>query len=223
MKRASFLCSSIGKKQLMGIAGLFWCGFVLSHMAGNLLYLVSADAYNSYGHAITSNKALYYPMEVALALTLALHVIFGILVSIENKKARPVGYAVNPGMGTKGAVSASSKTMIYSGLLIFVFIILHLIKFRFGEYYAFDHNGAEIRDLHRLMTETFAGAGYTAWYVICLLVLGLHLSHALWSSLQSLGLVPNGKEKTLLCVSQAFGWAVAIGFAVNPIIIFLRG
>src|SRR5688500_6640217 len=70
MKRASFLTSSIGKKQLMGIAGLFWCGFVLTHMAGNLLYLVGPEAYNSYGHAITANKEIYYPLEVALAVSL---------------------------------------------------------------------------------------------------------------------------------------------------------
>lgn len=221
--KGAYLCSSIGKKQLMGIAGLFWCGFVFTHMAGNLLYLVSADAYNAYGHNITANKALYYPLEVALAVSLLAHAILGILVSLENRKARPVGYAVNPGMGTKGQASLGSKTMAYSGLLIFVFIILHLIKFRFGVEYPFQHDGKEIRDLHRLMTEIFASGGYVAWYLVCLFVLGLHLSHALWSSIQTLGLVPNGKEKTLLCVSQIFGWAVAIGFAVNPIYIFWRG
>lgn len=222
MKRA-YLCSSVGKKQLMGIAGLFWCGFVLSHMAGNLLYLVGPAAYNNYGHSITGNKLLYYPMEVALALSLALHVIFGILVSLENRKARPVGYAVNPGLGTKGYATLSSKTMAYTGLLIFVFIILHLIKFRFGVDYPFESDGKEIRDLHRLMTEIFASGGYVAWYLVCLFVLGLHLSHALWSSLQTLGLVPNGKEKALLRLSQLFGWAVAVGFALNPIYIFWRG
>jgi succinate dehydrogenase / fumarate reductase cytochrome b subunit len=73
------------------------------------------------------------------------------------------------------------------------------------------------------MTEVFSSGGYVAWYLVCLFVLGLHLSHALWSSLQTLGLVPVGREATLLCVSQLFGWAVAIGFAVNPIIIFWRG
>jgi succinate dehydrogenase / fumarate reductase cytochrome b subunit len=223
MKRASFLCSSIGKKQLMGIAGLFWCGFVFTHMAGNLLYLVSAEAYNSYGHAITANKEIYYPLEVALAVSLLAHAFFGILVSLENRKARPIGYAVNPGMGTKGQASIGSKTMAYTGMLIFVFIILHLIKFRFGADYPFQYDGHEIRDLHRLMTEVFSSGGYVAWYLVCLFVLGLHLSHALWSSLQTLGLVPVGREATLLCVSQLFGWAVAIGFAVNPIIIFWRG
>jgi succinate dehydrogenase / fumarate reductase cytochrome b subunit len=223
MKTASFLTSSIGKKQLMGIAGLFWCGFVLTHMLGNLLYLVGPDAYNAYGNSITSIKELYYPLEVALALTLIVHVVFGILVSVENKRARPVGYAVKPGMGTKGQASFGSKTMVYTGLLIFVFIILHLIKFRFGVHYPYQMDGHEIRDLHRLMSETFAGWGYTAWYLVCLYVLGLHLSHALWSSVQTLGLVPNGKEITFLRVSQAFGWIVAIGFALNPIYIFLRG
>jgi succinate dehydrogenase / fumarate reductase cytochrome b subunit len=163
-------------------------------------------------------------MEVVLALSLAVHVIFGLLVSLENRRARPVGYAVNPGLGTKGYASLSSKTMAYTGMLIFVFIILHLIKFRFGVDYPFESDGKEIRDLHRLMTEIFASWGYVVWYLICLYVLGLHLSHALWSSFQTLGLVPNGKERKLLFASQVFGWVVAIGFALNPIYIyFWRG
>ncbi|MCO5141631.1 MAG: succinate dehydrogenase cytochrome b subunit [Oligoflexia bacterium] len=219
--KSGYICSSIGKKQVMAISGLAWCGFVLSHMLGNLLYLVSASAYNQYGNAITSNKPVYYTIEVGLLITFLVHVIFAIWVSIENSNARPVAYAVSP--SGKGAASFASKTMKYSGILIFVFLILHLIKFRFGTYYPFDLNGAEVRDLHRLMTEAFLGAGYTAWYLICLTVLGFHLSHALWSSLQTLSLLPSGKEKMFSCLSSIFGWAVAIGFALNPIIIYMRG
>lgn len=218
-----YALSSIGKKQVMGISGLLWCGFVLSHMVGNLLYLVGPDAYNAYGHAITGNKMIYYPMEFGLLLTLTLHVVFAILVAKGNRAARPVGYAVNPGMGTKGYASIASKTMAYTGFLVLVFIILHLITFRFGVHYDFEHNGVMIRDLHRLMTETFQSVGYTAWYLVCLFVLGLHLSHAFWSSLQTMALIPPGRECALRCLSQAFGWSIAIGFAINPIIIHWRG
>ena len=218
----TYFCSSIGKKQLMGIAGLGWCGFVLSHMIGNLLFFVGPEAYNSYSHSITANKAFYYTIETGLLVTLLLHVIMGIMVSLENRRARPVGYHVKPGMGTKGYADLASKTMAYTGLLIFVFIVLHLIKFRFGTEYPFDLRGTEVRDLHRLMVEVFANGGYVAWYLFSLFVLGLHLSHALWSSLQTLALVPNGKEKALLCVSRIFGWTVAVGFALTSFYIFSR-
>lgn len=221
--RGSYLCSSIGKKQMMAVTGLAWCGFVLSHMLGNLLFIVGPEAFNAYGHAITGNKPVYYAIETGLALTFLGHVFFALLVVIDNKKARPIGYEVSAQSGEKTAASFASRTMRYSGMLTLVFLVLHLLTFRFGPYYGFSTAQGEIRDLHRLMVETFAGPGYVAWYLVCLVMLGFHLSHALWSSLQTLALIPPGKEKGLRCLSQAYGWAVAVGFAVNPILIFLRG
>lgn len=221
--RGSYLCSSIGKKQMMALTGLAWCGFVLGHMLGNLLYLLGPDSFNAYGHGITGNKPVYYAIETGLFLTFVSHVFFAILVSVENARARPVGYAVSQQSGAKTAASFASRTMKYSGILVLVFLVLHLITFRFGNYYPYAFKGEEIRDLHKLMTEVFAGGGYVAWYLLCLLVLGFHLSHALWSSVQTLGVIPPGKEKSLRCVSLAYGWLVALGFAVNPILIFLRG
>ncbi len=207
----------------MAITGLAWCGFVLGHMLGNLLYLVGPDAFNAYGHGITSNKPIYYTIEAGLLLTFVGHVVFAILVVLENRKARPVGYAVSPQRGEKTAASFASRTMKYSGFLVLVFLVLHLITFKYGPYYAYSLEGKEIRDLHQLMTEVFAQSGYVLWYVVCLLMLAFHLTHALWSSLQTLGLIPPGKEPGLRKLSVAFGWFVAIGFVVNPLYIYFRG
>lgn len=219
----AYLRSSIGKKQMMAITGLAWCGFVAGHMLGNLLYLVSPEAYNAYGHGITSNKAIYYTIEAGLLLTLTLHVVFAILVVLGNKSARPQGYAISQQRGEKTAASFASRTMKYSGILILVFVIQHLITFRFGPYYPTSLNGTEIRDLAKLMEEVFASAAYVGWYLLCLTLLAFHLSHALWSSLQTLGWIPANKEKALKNISCAFGWAVAVGFALNPLVIFLKG
>lgn len=219
----AYLCSSIGKKQMMAITGLAWCGFVAGHMLGNLLFLVSPEAFNAYGHGITSNKAIYYTIEAGLLLTLTLHVVFAILVVLGNKSARPVGYAMSAQRGEKTAASFASRTMKYSGMLILVFVIQHLITFRFGPYYPTALDGKEIRDLAKLMEEVFASSGYVAWYLLCLTLLAFHLSHALWSSLQTMGWIPASKEVCLRKLSLAFGWLVAIGFAANPIVIFLRG
>lgn len=207
----------------MAITGLAWCGFVLGHMLGNLLFLVGPEAFNAYGHAITGNKPVYYLIETGLALTFLGHVFFAILVVLDNRKARPIGYHVSQQSGEKTAASFASRTMKYSGALTLVFLVLHLITFRFGTYYGFSTAQGEIRDLHRLMIETFQGVGYLSWYLICLFLLAFHLSHALWSSLQTLSLIPPGKEKGLQCLSQAYGWVVALGFAINPIVIYWRG
>lgn len=222
--RGAYLTSSIGKKQLMAVTGLAWCGFVFGHMAGNLLYLVGPDAFNLYGHGITKNKAIYYAIETGLLVTFVLHVLFALMVVSANRRARPVGYAKGQQGSDKTAATFASRTMVYSGLLILVFVVLHLITFRFGPYYPTTADGMEVRDLAKLMEETFLSTGYFAWYAFSMVVLALHLSHALWSAFQTLGLIPFGKEPALRKLSLAFGWLVGIGFAANPIYIyFFRG
>lgn len=218
MSRVSqYLCSSIGKKQLMALTGLAWCGFVLVHMLGNLLVLVGPAAYNNYGHKIISNPAL--PLaEGALVLTFVLHVVFAILVTRENRAARTNRYLVSP--KEKGAASASSKTMIYSGMLTLAFLILHLVKFKYGPYYPMQHEGAEIRDLYKLMQESFVQPLVFGWYVLCLIMLGMHLKHALQSSLNTFGFV---SECALKKISCAYGFIVSIGFLVTPVYFFFRG
>lgn len=220
--RGAYLTSSIGKKQMMAITGLAWCGFVTAHMAGNLLYLVGPDAYNSYGHAITSNKALLYTAEAGLVLTLTLHILFAILVVIGNAKARPVGYAKSQQGNDKTAATFASRTMKYSGALILVFVVLHLITFKYGPHYSVAAaNGAEIRDLAKLMEEVFVQTGYFVWYLVAMIMLCFHLEHALWSSLQTLGLIPAGREPAIRKLSYGFGIAVSVGFFLNPLYIFL--
>jgi succinate dehydrogenase / fumarate reductase, cytochrome b subunit len=219
MSSSTYILSTIGKKQMMAITGLAWCGFVTAHMLGNLLYLVSAEAYNAYGHSITSGN-LYYAIEAGLAATLLGHMFFALLVVLGNRAARPVGYAVSPQGKSKTSATMASRTMAYSGALVLVFIVLHLITFRFGTYYEGTAHGVPVRDLSRLMHEVFSSPGYVAWYVIALAVLAGHLSHALWSSLQTLGFIPGGKEATIRQLSYAFGIFVSLGFALNPLYIF---
>lgn len=215
----TYFLSSIGKKQLMAITGLAWCGFVAGHMAGNLLYLVGPEAFNAYGHGITSGN-LYYLIEAGLAATLLGHIFFALLVVMGNRAARPVGYAVSAQGKAKTGATAASRTMALSGTMVLVFIVLHLITFRFGTHYEGTAHGEPVRDLSRLMQEVFSSPGYVIWYVIALSVLAGHLSHALWSSLQTLGFIPGGKEAVIRKASYAFGILVSLGFVANPLYIF---
>jgi succinate dehydrogenase / fumarate reductase cytochrome b subunit len=217
---ARYLCTSIGRKQLMALTGLGWCGFVFGHMAGNLLYLLGPEEFNNYGHNITSNKEIYYAIETGLVTLLALHILFAASVVIQNRRARPVGYAVSPNKHAKSAATVASRTMALSGTLILAFLVLHLIHFRFGAQYPFEYHGQTIRDLARLMREVFAQGGAVGFYLFCLFVLSFHLQHALWSSLQTLGWIPGGKEAGIRKLSYAFGILVSLGFAVNPIYVF---
>lgn len=212
-----FLTSTIGKKYLMGLAGAVWAGFVLSHMAGNLLMFISADAYNSYGHALTSGNIIY-AIELILVGTLISHVFLAISLTRQNRAARTSGYAVSP-RGEKVA-RFGSKTMGVQGSIVLVFIISHLITFKYGTYYETTVNGVVMRDLYRLMVEVFQQPGYVFWYLVCLVLLGVHLSHGVGSVFQSFGLMNGRYQPIFRKLSLAYAVIVALGFIAQPIYIY---
>jgi succinate dehydrogenase / fumarate reductase cytochrome b subunit len=202
----------------MGVSGFVWVGFVLVHMAGNLLILVGPDAYNAYGHAITGNKPLLFVAEAILILALLVHAVTGLWLAKENRKSRPVRYALTPN-GSKGA-SIASKTMAIQGSIILAFIITHLATFKFGEYFETTVHGVAMRDLHRLVVQVFHQPLYVAWYVVCLILVGFHLSHGFGSIFQSLGLKNDAWAPKIKVLSVSYAAIVAAGFLVQPLYVF---
>ena len=213
-----FLGSTVGKKYLMGITGLIWAGFVLAHMAGNLLIFVSTDAYNTYGHMLTSGNIIYVA-EAGLIVALIVHVYTAISLTIHNRTAKGSRYAV-AASGQKKATLAS-RTMAIQGSIILVFLILHIAMFKFGTYYETTVNGVVVRDLARLMIETFQSPGYVAWYVVALILLGFHLSHGVGSTFQSLGLMEGTYRNLWKKLSYTYAFVVALGFIAQPLYLFL--
>lgn len=215
---SGFLGSTVGKKYLMGITGLIWAGFVLAHMAGNLLIFVSHDAYNAYGHAITSGNLLYVA-ETILLVALIVHVYTAFSLTASNRAAKGSKYAV-AASGKKKATLAS-RTMAIQGSLILAFVILHLITFKYGAHYETTVNGVVMRDLARLMAEVFQSPGYVIWYVVALILLGFHLSHGVGSTFQSLGLMEGTYRNTWKKLSYGYAVVVALGFIAQPVYLFL--
>jgi succinate dehydrogenase / fumarate reductase cytochrome b subunit len=205
--------STIGKKKLMGLTGLGYSGFVLTHMLGNLLLFVGPEAYNKYSYKLTSTP-LIFVAEAALILMLLLHVVLAVQLTARNRAARPIGYA-GVAMGEK-KTSGVAKTLILSGLLLLVFIVLHLATFKFGPYYSIVYDGQEMRDIHRLVMEKFQSPLYVGWYLLCLAVLGAHLSHGVKSSFQSLGLFA-ANHPTLKALGLGFALVVSLGFISQPL------
>lgn len=216
-----FFLTTVGKKYLMGLTGLIWSGFVLAHMAGNLLIFVGADAYNKYGHAITSGYLLYFA-ETVLVLSLLVHVLCAVSLTLENRAARgPQRYAMIPN-GDKGTRLAS-RTMAVHGTLILVFVILHIATFKYGTYYETTVDGVVMRDLHRLIVEVFQQPGYVLWYVVALIFLFFHLSHGVGSIFHSFGLKSDRNQQQIQILSWIYGAVVAAGFLAQPIYCFLVG
>ena len=203
----------------MGLAGLGWTLFVAGHMAGNLLIFCGAETFNKYGHMIVSNKPLLYGTELFLIVCLLLHVGLGLILTIENKKAKPSKYQAQP-VSDKRA-SFASRTMAYQGTLILAFIIYHLITFKYGPHYTIVHGGEPMRDLHRLVVEVFADPRYVLGYIICLILLGIHLSHGVSSIFQSLGFNHPKYTPTIKKAGWAYAIVVAGGFIAQPLYVFL--
>lgn len=221
VRKHSWLNSTIGRKQLVGVTGIGLSLFVLSHMLGNMLILVGPQAYNEYAYALVSNPLIYLA-EAGLLLLFVAHLVIALVLAWKNWKARDFKYAMRPN-GDK-ATSLIQRSLWAQGLLILVFLILHLITFKFGHYYSADYGNGEIRDLHRLVIEVFEQPAYIVGYIIALIVLGLHLSHGVGSSLQTLGVHQPRFQKHFRCLSIAYAVIVTLGFLSQPIyVFFLRG
>lgn len=219
-KLLAYTSSSIVKKFFMAITGLLLCGFITGHLAGNLLIIISPEAFNKYGHALISNPLIYVAEAGLVALFLG-HMSFAIWTILENKKARPQAYFVKKKTG-RGSTFASS-TMPYTGIIIFIFLVLHIWGVKYGAVYSVTYDGVEMRDLYRLLIEYFGNPLMTAWYVIAMGALGIHVSHGFWSAFQSVGFSHPKYTPSLKSLSTIFAVVVALGFASLPIYCFLQG
>ncbi len=212
--------STIGKKCLVGLSGLAISLFVFVHMLENMLLIVGPEAYNKYTYALTSTHLLVYPAEVGLVIVFTLHIVLAFQLFFSGKISKPAGRYFQ--QGTEKGSSFAARTMILSGSLLFVFLILHLITFKWGAYYSVTYDGVEMRDLYRLVVEKFTEPLYLGWYLLCLVVLGLHLSHGFKSAFQSIGLM-SSLNPTIKKLGLIFAVVVAGGFISQPLYLFFTG
>jgi succinate dehydrogenase / fumarate reductase cytochrome b subunit len=220
--------SSLGKKYLMGFTGLVWFGFVIGHLIGNYLLLVGRDAFDGYGYFLETmgHHALLYVVEVFLLVVLATHVLNGFQVALLDKgKARKTRYAVTGNAGGKSRKTIASKNMIWTGIILLLFLIFHIATMKFGVFSDMStyklQDGPEVRDLYKRVVEWFSKPGVVIGYVLVMAMLSAHLSHGIWSAFQSLGLLERGYYKFALSFSRIFAVILGVGFMVLPIVIFL--
>ena len=230
----SFLMSTIGQKILMALTGLLLIGFLLVHLSGNFLLFDcfgGQDEFNAYSHRL-ANHPLLIPAEITLLVLLITHIISAIRLSILSKRSRPKPYAIRRSLGNS---SLASRTMLQTGSLIFIFLLFHLLTFKWGEEihvqggkdpspmvtetasHSVQRNHAPIRDLYRTVVTNFAKPWYSLLYIISMMILGFHLSHALHSACQSLGLSNPGSASWIRRLSIATGVFFAVAYSAFPI------
>lgn len=226
----NYLSSSIGKKQLMGMTGLVLYGYLLLHLFGNLGLLIGPDHFNSYGHLmLTTMAVVVIPIEISLIFCLVTHIALSIMVTYENRQSRPIGYkrhrVAAKSRRIPGGATAASRTMIYGGVAMFIFILLHVLHFKFGVR-APDRialvGGVEMRDIFIVATSFFANPWFTAAYLAAFTVLGAHLWHGVQSSFQSAGLNHPKYTPIIHLFSKAYALLVSGGFSLIALWAFFR-
>jgi succinate dehydrogenase / fumarate reductase cytochrome b subunit len=176
--------SSVGMKILIGVTGLALFLYLIIHIAGNLMVFGGPALFNKYAYTLESNP-LIPVIEIGLLLIFLVHVYKTVTMFLSNQQARPARYQQKTRADHTSRKSLASSTMIFSGLWLLLFIIIHVKAFRYGTEYAWAEGG---RDLYRLEIENFSNPLIVAFYVLSMLVVGSHLWHGASSSLQSLGL-----------------------------------
>jgi len=224
MRFKMILASSVAKKIYMSIAGLVWVLFVTVHLLGNLQLLNSnPDPFNKYSYFLTEQTGeIIYVLEFLLVFFLVTHFVYAIWVQIGNWRARPQGYSMVRWAHHTSKRSIGSVTMIYTGLLILVFIVIHLINFKYGTVYTYTPYGFThpIRNLYKTVIEFFQNPWNVAFYVVIMVLLGFHLSHAIWSSFQSLGLGSKNFTPFWYAVGVIWAIVIAFGFVFIPLWIY---
>lgn len=227
-KLLTALTSQVGRKLLTGITGVLLVLYVIAHLTGNLSLLSSdPNAFNKYGAFLHSFGTLFYLIEIGLALVILIHAYIGISIAIRKRKARKQGYQVYNSKGGPSKQSLSSRTMIITGSILLLFLVIHVAQFRFGpgvrDGYSVTVDGKVMHDLRRITFETFAHEGWVIFYVGVMLLLGFHLRHGIWSMLQSLGAMRPSYSPLIYGLALILGILLAIGFLLLPIWIHFNG
>ncbi|MEN9361990.1 MAG: hypothetical protein RL095_3525 [Verrucomicrobiota bacterium] len=218
-KCACFFTSTLGKKVTMAVTGLLLIGFLFVHLLGNLTLFPAfggADKFNAYAHMLSSTP-LIYGAEVVLLAIFLVHIVAAIQVSLKNKAARPQAYAVR---NTFGKSNPYSRGMLHSGLTILVFLVLHLVSFKFGMFSKEETvmiDGDKVRDLYTCVTKLFEIPAYSAFYIIAMIVMGFHLMHAFKSACQTLGLFHAKWNGLFARISVGLAIFFALGYSSFPI------
>ncbi len=216
---SELLAKSIVKKQIVAITGLMMVGFILAHLAGNLLIFLGPKVFNGYAAQLASVPEILWVMRIGLIAAFILHVYFTILLWLENRAARPERYAV----AATDASTFAGRTMIYTGALVFFYLWLHLANFTFG-----DREGpsavisGQNYGLYGIVWNTFSRVPYVFIYVVAMTCIGFHLSHGIQSMCQTVGFFHDRYTPAIRKISIVLGAIVAVGFSLIPLYVLIR-
>lgn len=211
--------SSLGKKYIMALSGIFLLIYLVIHLFGNSFLYVGRDAFNLYVHTLTESSLHYVILviEVVLFLGFLIHIVDGVKLTLENWKARPGRYAVKP---EDPQANVASRTMWLSASIVFIFLVIHLKNF----WYVYKFGGmTEGVTMYDMVVEVFRDPVYSAIYLFAMFLLGFHLWHGFQSSFQSLGLHHRKYTPLIMTLGKIYTIIIAGGFATFPVYFYFGG
>lgn len=225
----SLFKSSLGKKYIMAVTGVLLFLFVIGHLIGNLQIFGPPELINQYAHFLHSKPLLVWSARLGLLVIVGLHISTAAHLLAENKRARPVGYAVPAAYGS----TWQSRYTLVSGLVILAFIVYHLAHFTvllpgingvgdFRELKTTLPGGDQGRDVYAMVVLGFQVWWVALFYLVAQAMLFVHLSHGLASMFQSLGFRNHVWWPRIECFAKVASTAIFIGYALIPIAIYLR-
>lgn len=212
-KCCAYLKSSIGQKQIVALTGLLLIGFVAVHLAGNLSIYAGAGAFNAYAAKLKSLRPFLNGVEAVLVLIFLVHM--GFTIHLVKTSRRQNKYALKK---DKGDFRLGAKTMRYTGPLLLVYVIWHLLDYTFASHHGAQSmiNGVD-QGLFGLVANSFQNPIRVVGYIIAMICVGLHLDHGLQSFLQTFGLVKPGRLKCLQKLSRCVAVVLTVGYSSIPL------
>lgn len=216
------LSSTLGRKLIMALTGLFLILFLTGHVSGNLLLFKGdgGQAFNIYAKFMTTNPAVKI-LSYLTYISVFGHVIYAIILGRKNKSARPIGYAES---GASTNSTMASRNMGILGTIILIFLVVHLQSFwyqmHWGDLPFVTYDGEEYKDLFSIVTFAFQNELMVAGYVIAMIFLSFHLSHGFASAFQTLGLNHKKYTPAIATLGKLYAVIVPILFALMPLYIY---
>jgi succinate dehydrogenase / fumarate reductase cytochrome b subunit len=211
----TFWQSTNGKKVVMAVTGCMMFAFVIGHMLGNLQMFESPEHINAYGHFLHNLGELLWIERGIMLLAIALHITVTVQLGLRSKAARPVGYSRKEAINSDYA----SRTMYWSGPIVLAFIIFHLLHFTAGVIHP---NATFVQgEVYSNVVSGFKVWWVSLWYIFAVSLLGVHLSHGIWSMFQSVGLAGKRQTPLLKKAAQAIALLIVLGYISIPISVLL--
>ena len=211
----SYTLSSLTKKLIMALAGLFLMVFLLVHLTINLFMLLpdNGELFKSAVHFMTTNPLIKI-FEIVLFSGFILHMFVGVILFIKNLVSRPVRYYKS----NKSETSFFSKYMFYTCAVVFIFLLIHFMNFYFVKLgWVSPPSGIEVHDFYSMAIVLFSNKIYSVVYIILIVLLGFHLNHALQSGIQTIGFNHNRYTVCVKRFSTFYALIIALGFCAIPV------